>query len=119
MSPFEALLRDIDSDDFAVRQRASTDLQNLGERATPALNKALEQSPSIETRLRIEKLLAILRPPLAASELLHSLRAVEVLERIDSPESRTLLKRLAAGAPDSRCTQDAINALTRLDQRHN
>jgi RNA polymerase sigma factor (sigma-70 family) len=117
----EALLRDIDSDDFTVRQRAYTDLQNLGERAAPALNKALEQSPSLEARLRIEKLLAILRPrpPLAASELLQSLRAVEVLERIDNPESRTLLKRLAAGAPDSRCTQDAINALTRLDQRHN
>jgi hypothetical protein len=114
------LLRDLDSDDFAVRQRATTDLQNLGEQAAPALNKALEQSPSIETRLRIEKLLAILRPrpPLAASELLQSLRAVEVLERIDNPEARTLLKRLAAGAPDSRCTQDALNALTRLDPRH-
>jgi RNA polymerase sigma factor (sigma-70 family) len=113
----EALIRDIDSDDFAVRQRASTDLENLGERAAPALKRALEQSQSIETRLRIEKLLAIVRPPLGASEQLQALRAVEVLERIDNPEARTLLKRLA-GAADSLCTQEAINALRRLDRRH-
>jgi RNA polymerase sigma factor (sigma-70 family) len=115
----EALLRDIDSDDFAARQRAYTDLQHLGERAAPALKKALEQSPSVEARLRIEKLLAIQRPPLAASEGLQSLRAVEVLERIDNPESRKLLKRLAAGAPGLLSTQEAINALTRLEQRPN
>jgi WD40 repeat protein len=113
------LLRDVDSDDFTIREIAVTDLRNLGEQAAAALNKALEKPPSLEARRRIENLLAILRPrpPFAASELLQSLRAVEALERIANPESRTLLKRLAAGAPDARCTQEAIHALARLDER--
>ena len=109
-----ALLADLDSDDFALRQSASKDLERLGERAAAALKKAVEKPASLESRRRVETLLSKLRPPLASSELLQSLRAVEVLERIDTADARRLLRSLAEGIPDARLTREAKSALDRL-----
>jgi hypothetical protein len=65
----------------------------------------------------MESLLAKLRQPLTASELLQSVRAVEVLERIGNRAARTLLTKLAEGAPEARLTQEARKALARFDKR--
>lgn len=110
------LLRDLDSDDFASREGAMTELRRLGEQAAPALKQARVNPPSLEARRRIDDLLAKLRPPLPASEILQSLRGVETLERIDTPEARALLRKIAAGPPLARLTEDAITALARLER---
>jgi hypothetical protein len=51
-----------------------------------------------------------------AGERLQALRAVEVLERVGTPEARRLLETLAGGAPGARLTWEARAALGRLDE---
>jgi hypothetical protein len=100
-----------------TRDRAATELRRLGEQALPALHAALAKPASLEAQRRVESLLARLRPPLTASARLQSLRAVQLLERIDSPAARTVLKKLTDGAPHARGTREAKDALTRLERR--
>src|SRR4051794_16753261 len=53
-----ALVRALDADDFAVRQRAEARLRDLGVSAVPSLRKALAESRSPEQRRRLTRLLA-------------------------------------------------------------
>jgi hypothetical protein len=87
------------------------------ELAAPALRKVLEGKPSLEVRKRVESLLDALKEPVTSSEKLRLLRAVETLERADSPEARALLERLAQGTPEARLTREAKAALQRLARR--
>jgi hypothetical protein len=48
---------------------------------------------------------------------LRSLRAVEVLEHIATPEARDVLRTLAQGASEVRLTREAKAALERLERR--
>jgi hypothetical protein len=47
----------------------------------------------------------------------RKLRAVTVLERVGTPDARSQLRELAAGAPDARLTQAAKAALGRMEDR--
>jgi len=104
---------DLDSDMFRVRERATKDLEALGHAAAPALQKALAAGPSAETRRRIEQLLA--RKPAVASQPDHlrRLRAMQVLERIGTPQARGILTDLGAGLPLAPETKEAQAALAR------
>ena len=53
---------------------------------------------------------------LDAAEMLRSLRAVHVLERIGNAEAKKLLEQLTAGLPEARLTREAKAALTRLNE---
>jgi HEAT repeat protein len=106
------LIADLDSARFAVRQKATTDLEQLEQAAEPALRQALANRPSLEARRRIEQLLKALDPH-QSPERRRALRAVEALERIDSVEARRALERLAQGATGARLTQAAKAALAR------
>jgi hypothetical protein len=90
----EGLVKDLDSDRYATRERATRELEKLGELAEPALRSALNRQPSLETRQRLESLLQKL-DPIHDPERLRSLRAIEVLEHIGSVEAQTLLQQLA------------------------
>jgi RNA polymerase sigma factor (sigma-70 family) len=108
-----ALLADLDSDDFSVREKASAGLEELGEAAESALRQALEGSPSAEVRRRVEVLLRKLRKESPGPGRLRELRALEVLEQVGGPEARQVLAALARGAPEARLTRDAKAALDR------
>jgi WD40 repeat protein len=111
-----ALIADLDDEQFAVREKAVKDLENFGEAAVRACEKALQGQPSAEVRRRLESF--VKKEAKSASELpperLRALRAIEVLERIGTPSAQELLKSLAAGAPEARRTQEAKSALERL-----
>jgi hypothetical protein len=112
-----SLLAGLDSDAFEVREKATAELEKLGESAGPAMRKALEGKPALEARRRLERLLHKLRRVSPEPERLRELRALEVLERIDSTEVRQTLEALAGGMPEARLTQEAKAALRRRIER--
>ena len=107
----QRLLTELDSDEVAVREKASQELAQLGEKVRPHLHQALNGQPSPEMRLRLESLLAS-EPSLP----LRSLRALQVLEQVGTDEARDLLHRLADGVPEARLTQEAKATLHHLEQ---
>jgi RNA polymerase sigma factor (sigma-70 family) len=112
----EQLLRNLDSDDFAVRDKATREIETLGEAVRPAIAQALTRTNlSPELRRRLEQLRGRLAVP--SGDPLRALRAVEVLEHIGSPEARQLLEKLASGAPEARLTREAKASLERLGMR--
>ena len=104
----------LESEQFAVREKAQRELEELGDLAEPVLRQALEGKPSLEMRRRVQAVLEHLRGPVTQPELLRSLRAVAVLEDIGTPEARGLLETLAADADEARQTREAKAALRRL-----
>jgi hypothetical protein len=107
------LLADLESDRFEDRQKAAEALEQLGELAEPALRKALTEKPLPELRRRAEQLLENLNP-LQSPHGVRQLRALEVIERIGTPEARRVLEALAKGLPEARRTQEAKATLQRL-----
>jgi hypothetical protein len=110
------LVRELDSDAFSVREKATRELDTLGDLAEPALRAAVAGGPSPELRRRAEGLLAQL-DACRSPALLRGVRAVEVLEYIGTSEARRLLRNLAGGATESRLTREAQAALDRLTRR--
>jgi WD40 repeat protein len=111
------LIRDLDSETFAAREKARARLEELGEQATGALVAVLGRKPSLEARRRLEELLARLRGPIRDRETLRAVRAVAVLEDIGTSEAIAVLKTLAAGLGTARQTQEARQALERASRR--
>jgi hypothetical protein len=110
-----ALIADLDSDQFAVREKAVAELAKLGEAADTALQNTLKGSPTLEVRRRAEALSAKIAQP--SGDRVQALRAMEVLERLATPAARNVLRTLAAGAADASMTKDAEASLLRLDHR--
>jgi hypothetical protein len=109
----EQLLPNLDNEEFSVREQASKEIEKTGDAALPAIERALaRQDASVEMRRRLELLQSHLALP--AGERLRELRALEVLERVATPDAQRLLQRLAAGTPDARLTREAKAALDRL-----
>jgi HEAT repeat protein len=112
------LLADLESNQFDVREKASTALIQIGELAVPILRKRLESSPPLETRQRIDRVLEkIVSGPPTTSDGLRQLRAVEALEHAGTPEARKVLEALARGADGARLTREAKASLNRLATR--
>jgi RNA polymerase sigma factor (sigma-70 family) len=119
--PAEALktfLDDLDSDRFETRAAAEARLRDLGEGAEAALREVLKGQASAERKRRVESVLEALDPaaPLTG-ERLRGVRAVQVLERIDSPAAREVHERLARGVESASLTRAAKQALNRLSGR--
>ena len=109
-----ALIAALDGDDFAMREKASKDLGELGVSAEAALRKALQNKPSPEVERRIKALLEQLPQMRLPGMPLQSWRAVTVLERIGNTSARRVLQALSEGDPEARLTQEAGAALVRL-----
>jgi WD40 repeat protein len=112
-----ALIADLNDRRFAVREKAMQELTRLEGQAAPALKQVLETKPSSEIVKRARALLDIIAKPVAAAEMLRQLRAVEVLERIQTAQARQLLQELAKGAAGARLTEEAKSAVERLNAR--
>jgi WD40 repeat protein len=108
------LIRELDADEFGVRQRATNELVVEGKLAERALRRALEDDPSLEVRRRVEKILEHLPKQLIAPAELRALRSLELLEWLGGTEARSLLEPLAQGPREERFTREAQMTLERL-----
>jgi RNA polymerase sigma factor (sigma-70 family) len=117
-APDEARVRKLvarlDADEFADRETAERDLRGLGDVAAPAIREVAKGGLSAEQSRRVSAVLAAADVPvLAPGDRVRAVRAVAVLERVETPDARALLGRLAKGAPGSRLTREAADALRR------
>jgi WD40 repeat protein len=108
------LIADLDSDEFAVRERASEELGRLGEAVADTLRKAREGKVSAEQARRIDRLLEEFAGLEFGPEQWRATRAVAALEQIGGPEAGKVLAGLAGGAAGARLTREAKAALERL-----
>jgi hypothetical protein len=113
----DGLIRDLDSDRFAVRQKAAAELALLGHQAGPALRRALDDKPSLEMSKRLQALLDRLNAECLRGEELRAWRATEVLEEIGTDDACRVLETLVAGPPGSRVVEEASACLQRLARR--
>ena len=113
----EQFIRDLASDNFAVRNQANRELESLGTLVEPALQKALSRKLPLEAQRRMERLLSLLASTVTSPKTLRELRAVETLEIIGTREAKKLLHRLAQGAPLARLSREAKESLDRLGGR--
>jgi WD40 repeat protein len=108
------LLGELEAAKFAVRDKAGQELERLGEKALPALHEILRGKPSLETKLRVTKLVARLEGPTTDASVLQLMRAIEVLEVIGGVDAQTALEALAKGMPGHRVTEAARDAQRRV-----
>jgi RNA polymerase sigma factor (sigma-70 family) len=111
------LIADLDADRFEVREKATLELGKLGKAAEPAVLKALEDPASLEVRRRLERVLAPLREQDPPGDVLQTVRAVEVLEEVGTPEAEDVLKKVAQDAAEDWLRREARAALDRLAHR--
>jgi hypothetical protein len=110
----DRLFAQLDSDDFAVREKASRQLAAFGESAVPAVRKRLGQGVSLEVRRRARTFLDQFDRRELSPIRLRQVRAIELLEGIDTPAAKKLLAELADGAAGAPLTLEAAAALARL-----
>jgi len=110
----DRLITDLDSKQFDVRQRATTELERLGPAAEVALQKALAGKPPLEVQQRAERLLAKLASLSLAPDALRIWRGMEVLEQIGTPETRPILEKIAQEASVAALAEEARATLARL-----
>jgi WD40 repeat protein len=109
-------IKDLDSGEFEVREKASRELGHLGEAVVDALRRAKQGDLSVEQARRIDQLLEEFGGPAPRPEQLRAIRAVAALEQIGGAEVRTVLAKLAAGAEGATQTREAKAALERLNR---
>lgn len=113
-----ALIEKLDDENFQERRAARRGLTQLGLRSLPAIRRALQSEPSPETRLGLELVLKQFRETpekiAVAPNLRRAMRAIQLLERVNSAKSHNVLARIASGDPNAVETVYARNAIQRL-----
>jgi RNA polymerase sigma factor (sigma-70 family) len=107
------LIAALDDDDFETREKATQELAGLAGAETQ-LRKVLEGMPSAEVRERVRYALDARERQEASPEWAVTLRCLEVLEQMGTPEARDWLRALADGEPGAALTIEAKAALRRV-----
>jgi WD40 repeat protein len=109
---------DLDAGDFRVRQAAQQLLRHHIEQAEASLRPLANSARSAEVRMQARMLLDDLDGPDRNADRVRWGRAIELLERLATPEAVAELKRIAAGPVYLRTTREAKAAMGRLTKRH-
>ena len=94
-------------------ENADAGIQELGRQSLDGLYEALEHADSDEKRDAINRLIKIAQSPVIPS-LRRRLLAVRIVESINSPESKSLLRKWSAGEANDPVTNAAFAACNRL-----
>ena len=116
----DRLFADLNSEVFAVRERATQDLEKYGRWMEGRLEAALRNPPTLESRRRLERMINILRSAGAMSlkqERLRMHRVLSILEQAATPEAKKVLEALSNGAPEPDLQREAELALKRINGR--
>lgn len=107
----------LDAPRYQVREVAQSELSKLAHLGRPALVAAARTELSPEMRRRVEILLQATRGPDLSADGLRSTRAVEVLERIGTPDAQGLLRQWSSGPPGETLADASRAATLRLAGR--
>jgi hypothetical protein len=103
---------------FAVRQKATAELEKLGAGAVGALQKILADKPPLDVQKSIEGVLERLAKSVTSpTTSLRDLRALEVLEQTGTAEARQVVEALAKGAAGTPLTRSGQQTLSRMARR--
>jgi hypothetical protein len=116
MAEIAKLIADLNSDVFAVRDRANGKLSAFGLEAQPALLRILNDAPNLEVRQRVKQLLGKFESKLPPQSI-QTIRALELLEMLGTSEAIDHLEALARGAQEAWLTQEAAASLARVKKR--
>ncbi len=106
-------LAELDSDQFAIREKATRALEELGEGTEQTIRKALDASSSLELRKRLERILDYDKQN-KEKAILRRLYAIEAVEHIGTLGARQLLETLRTATPNPRVAAAADAAQKRL-----
>jgi hypothetical protein len=109
-------IQDLDSSSFPKRQEAVRQLARRGGLVEPYLKQALASKTTLEQKKRLEGLLKEVEGKKGAEEF-GWLRALDVLEHVNTKEARKLLQAIAAGSYGPVYQESARGAWRRLRQR--
>ena len=109
----KARLRDLDHEEFAERERATRELEAVGDGVALALKRFLAANPSAEASRRADQILARIRGRGPNDQARQTLRALEVLEWIGTAKAKELTEKLAKGPEGMSSTEDAKRSLNR------
>ena len=112
------LIMELDDKSFAVREKATKELEHFGPAVNPALKQALAGNPSAEARGRLRALLVRLGDPAHKSNhLLRASRTIELLEAIGTPAAQQTLEMLVKNGAEASLQLEAKESLQRLGRR--
>jgi WD40 repeat protein len=110
-------IRRLDNHDFRVRRLASQKLVDMDEPALPFLEAALQQAPSLHMRRSLSEIISRIESDDPSPRQLQTLRAITILETLDTSKAVSILRRLAKGSPRGTATREASAALARINNR--
>jgi WD40 repeat protein len=111
------LIADLDAEQFQEREDATEALIRAGPVAEAAVKKALTNKPTAEAKQRLEFIISKMSGNLGPNmEDVRTTRAIEVLEKIGTPEALKVLEEVAKGG-EGHVTDEARSALARLKGR--
>jgi hypothetical protein len=110
------LLAGLDSEKYQEREKASKDLEAMGEKIEGLLREALAAKPSTECKQRLGRLLSALDKK-HEGQRLRPLRVIMVMEGLGTRLALEALEDFANLEPDTRVGQEASAAARRLAAR--
>jgi len=113
-----SFVKNLGSADFDVREKATEELLRGGELVEKYLHDALKNKPlSAEAKTRVEQILRVMETRTKEGESNRRQMALEILERIGTPEAKDMLKALAGGPAELEITKHAKTSLERFAHR--
>jgi hypothetical protein len=104
----------LDNEDYQVRESATKELSKSAEITEAALRQALAKALSAEARRRVTRLLDRLPTAAPHPATLVTIRSLELLEMINTPEVHRCIKEIIRGVGDPVQKREAEQTLERL-----